>query len=89
MELVGKIYQKINSSSGYILGSDGKLYLYLEFFERIWSVVGGSLFCGDTHNNGNQTKHREMARIPATNKEQTISTGCKKAAKSSYDKACG
>ena len=31
MELVGKIYQKINSSSGYILGSDDKLYLYFSY----------------------------------------------------------
>ena len=45
MELVGKIYQKINSSSGYILGSDDKLYLYYsydfleDFDDKIGEVV--------------------------------------------------
>ncbi len=45
MELVGKIYQKINSSSGYILGSDDKLYLYFsydfleDFDDKIGEVV--------------------------------------------------
>ncbi len=45
MELVGKIYQKINNSSGYILGSDGKLYLYFcydfleDFDDKIGEVV--------------------------------------------------
>ena len=42
MELVGKIYQKINSSSGYILGSDDKLYLYFsyDFLEDFDDKVG-------------------------------------------------
>lgn len=42
MELVGKIYQKINSSSGYILGSDDKLYLYFrhDFLEDFDDKIG-------------------------------------------------
>lgn len=42
MELIGKIYQKINSSSGYILGSDGKLYLYFsyDFLEEFEDKIG-------------------------------------------------
>ena len=42
MELIGKIYQKINSSSGYILGSDDKLYLYFsyDFLEDFDDKIG-------------------------------------------------
>ncbi len=46
MELIGKIYQKINNSSGYILGEDGNLYLYFcyDFLEEIENEIGQMVF---------------------------------------------
>ena len=42
MELMGKIYQKINDNSGYILGSDDKLYLYFisDFLSDLDNEIG-------------------------------------------------
>ncbi len=42
MELMGKIYQKINDSSGYIMGEDEQLYLYFsyDFLEEFEASIG-------------------------------------------------
>lgn len=42
MELMGKIYQKINDTSGYIIGEDEQLYLYFsyDFLEEFEDSIG-------------------------------------------------